>query len=182
MKHYMKLNPVPFENIYNGLKTIELRLNDEKRKLIKINDIIVFQHIEDKKKSISVKVIGLHHFSSFSELYSTLPLLKCGYTQENIQAAKAEDMLEYYSTEQQAKYGVLGIEFEVINKIALKQIDKTYIEECVSVIRNSFETVADEFNITKENAPKYVAFATNCERLETQLNDCLLYTSPSPRD
>ena len=53
----------------------------------------------------------------------------------------------------------------------IKQIDKTYIEECVRVIRNSFETVADEFNITKENAPKYVAFATDCERLETQLNE-----------
>lgn len=32
----------------------------------------------------------------------------------------------------------------------IKQIDQTYIEECVSVIRNSFETVADEFNITKK--------------------------------
>lgn len=53
----------------------------------------------------------------------------------------------------------------------IKQIDQAYIEECVSVIRNSFETVADEFNITKENTPKYVAFATDCGRLETQINE-----------
>ncbi len=117
MKHYMKLNPVPFENIYNGLKTIELRLNDEKRKKIKVDDILIFQHTSDNKKSITAKVKVLHHFRSFDELYSNLPLLKCGYTQDNVNTAKAEDMLKYYSTEQQAKYGVLGMEFEVINKI-----------------------------------------------------------------
>ncbi|MBB1548964.1 MAG: DUF3850 domain-containing protein [Clostridiales bacterium] len=31
MKHEMKLNNEPFERIKNGTKTIELRLNDEKR-------------------------------------------------------------------------------------------------------------------------------------------------------
>ena len=40
MKHEMKLNNGPFERIKNGTKTIELRLNDEKRKLLKIKDLI----------------------------------------------------------------------------------------------------------------------------------------------
>ena len=34
----MKLWPNPFRKIKEGIKTIELRLNDEKRQLIKIND------------------------------------------------------------------------------------------------------------------------------------------------
>ena len=34
MKHEMKLNVEPFDKIKNGKKTIELRLNDEKRQLI----------------------------------------------------------------------------------------------------------------------------------------------------
>ena len=34
MKHEMKLNNGPFEQIKNGTKTIELRLYDEKRKLL----------------------------------------------------------------------------------------------------------------------------------------------------
>ena len=38
--HEMKLNNGPFESIKNGTKTIELRLNDEKRQLLKVNDII----------------------------------------------------------------------------------------------------------------------------------------------
>lgn len=37
MKHEIKLNNGPFELIKNGTKTIELRLNDEKRQLLKIN-------------------------------------------------------------------------------------------------------------------------------------------------
>lgn len=53
----------------------------------------------------------------------------------------------------------------------IKQIDKAHINECAEVICCSFKTVADEFNITKENAPKYVAFATDSEKLKTQLNE-----------
>lgn len=111
----MALNAAPFDNIYQRIKTIELRLNDDKRKIIRVNDTIVFHHKDDNQKSIAVKVIKLHHFNSFDELYSSLPLLKCGYTQDNINTAKADDMLEYYSKEQETKYGVLGIEFERID-------------------------------------------------------------------
>lgn len=53
----------------------------------------------------------------------------------------------------------------------IKQIDKTHIGECVETIKNSFKTVANEFNITKENAPKYVAFSTDSEKLEKQFDD-----------
>lgn len=37
MKHEIKLNNGQFERIKNGTKPIELRLNDEKRQLLKIN-------------------------------------------------------------------------------------------------------------------------------------------------
>lgn len=42
MIHQMKLVDAPFELIRSGQKTIELRLNDEKRQIIKIGDFIVF--------------------------------------------------------------------------------------------------------------------------------------------
>ncbi len=42
MKHNMNLNDSPFNRIKNGTKTIELRLNDEKRQLLKENDFIEF--------------------------------------------------------------------------------------------------------------------------------------------
>ena len=40
--HEMRLNNGPFELIKNGTKTIEIRLNDEKRSLIKEGDIIAY--------------------------------------------------------------------------------------------------------------------------------------------
>ena len=51
----------------------------------------------------------------------------------------------------------------------IKEIGKNEIPECVSVIRKSFQTVADEFGFTPENAPRFTAFATTEEWLGYQL-------------
>ncbi|MDE5858956.1 MAG: GNAT family N-acetyltransferase [Oscillospiraceae bacterium] len=47
----------------------------------------------------------------------------------------------------------------------IKQITKENIPECVKVIRESFLTVAEEFSITPENAPRFTAFAVTDDRL-----------------
>lgn len=113
MTHQMRLADAPFEKIRNGQKTIELRLNDEKRQIINIGDFIVFTHTESKQQ-IKAKVINLHRFDSFADLYQGLPLYKCGYTKETIRSAKPEDMDQYYSRDKQQKYGVIGIEIKVL--------------------------------------------------------------------
>lgn len=107
----MKLNPVPYELIMNGQKTIELRLFDEKRQQIKKGDTIIFSNVSTNKTFLA-KVVKLHRFSNFEELYKSLPLLQCGYTEENVDKAMPSDMERYYSIEQQKKYGVVGIEIE----------------------------------------------------------------------
>ncbi len=50
----------------------------------------------------------------------------------------------------------------------IKEIAKEEIGECVELIRISFATVAKEFHITEENAPRYGGFATTEERLLSQ--------------
>lgn len=47
----------------------------------------------------------------------------------------------------------------------IRKVSKKDLEECVSVIRSSFRTVADELGFTEENAPRFTAFATTGERL-----------------
>ncbi len=42
MRHEMKLNNSPFVSIKNKTKTIELRLNDDKRQKINVGDEIEF--------------------------------------------------------------------------------------------------------------------------------------------
>ena len=113
MKHVMKLHSAPFEMIRSGRKTIELRLYDEKRRLISIGDEIEFVSPSDSTVSLNCRVIALHKFDSFEDLYESLPLLKCGYTENDILTASPNDMAIYYSKEEQKKYGVIGIEIEL---------------------------------------------------------------------
>ena len=107
--HEMKLQPSPFEKIKNGTKTIGLRLYDEKRQQLREGDIIVFTNTVSGEK-IRATVKKLHRFDSFAALYRTLPLPQCGYTAEDVAAADPSDMGQYYSAEEQKKYGVVGIE------------------------------------------------------------------------
>lgn len=51
----------------------------------------------------------------------------------------------------------------------IRAIEKGEIPACVCVIRESFRTVAEEFEFTKENAPRFTAFAVTEERLLYQL-------------
>ena len=117
MQHIMRLNPSPFAMIESREKTIELRLNDEKRRLINVGDEITFINTEDNRKTLKTEIVNIYKFKSFEELYAVLPLLilKCGYTKEDVKTASPEDMLAYYSAKQQEKYGVLGIEIKVIS-------------------------------------------------------------------
>ena len=84
----------PFEKIKNGIKTVELRLNDEKRQKIAVGDIIVFTHTETKE-TVSAKVVALHKFPDFEALYKALPLEKCGYAESELSTAHHTDMEEY---------------------------------------------------------------------------------------
>ncbi len=107
--HEMKLCASPFEKIKSGAKNIELRLFDEKRQKIKTGDDVIFTNsVNGEKMRTTVK--KLHRFDSFEELYKNLPLLQCGYTLEDIDTAHPSDMEQYYSAEEQKKYGVVGIE------------------------------------------------------------------------
>ena len=100
-----------FEKIKSKSKTIELRLNDEKRALIEIGDIIEFNDTSSGEK-IRCNVVNLFRYADFETLYQNHNKLSIGY-QEN-ETADPADMLSYYSEENIKKYGVLGIEISVI--------------------------------------------------------------------
>lgn len=108
MLHKMKLRLSPFEKIKNGSKTIELRLYDEKRQKVQVGDFIEFTCLDDEKLRLQTRVTALHRFTSFAELYASLPKEKLGY--KSTDTPDPNHMDEYYSREDQEKYGVLGIE------------------------------------------------------------------------
>ena len=122
MIYYMNLVPTAFVKIADGNKTIELRLNYEKRQRINVEDTIVFNCL-GAKDIITAQVSGLHKFSNFKELYNALPLEKCGYIFAELDTAHYTDMEQYYTKEQIEKYSALGIElFNVSSICDIKEI------------------------------------------------------------
>ena len=109
--HYMKLWDAPFNAIKSGCKTIEMRLNDEKRSTIKINDVIIFTNISTGDK-IKTKVENLYKYKTFKELYNNHDKISIGYKID--ETASFEDMYNYYSKEDIDKYGTVGIVVRVV--------------------------------------------------------------------
>lgn len=113
MTHEMKLQPKYFEYILNGTKRIELRLNDEKRQLIKIGDTIQFVKEPELQTTFEAKVVGLLNYSSFTELFKDFDisvLADSSMTKDEL----INVLQEFYTPEKQEKYGVLGIKLELI--------------------------------------------------------------------
>ena len=108
----MHLADEPFSQIYNGTKTVEVRLFDEKRKSIRIGDTIIFSRCESTGDLIRTQVVALHSASSFEKLFSTVEMReKAGFKNMTADAA-IEIMHRFYTKEQEREYGVLGIEIK----------------------------------------------------------------------
>ena len=52
----------------------------------------------------------------------------------------------------------------------IREVKRDELFACADLIRKSFQTVADEFGFTEENAPRFTAFATTEERLKWHLD------------
>ena len=68
MIYEMKLKKEYFDKIQRGEKIYEVRLNDEKRKLIDIGDIVVFKQDDDLQNTLQCIVEDLIYFNSFKTI------------------------------------------------------------------------------------------------------------------
>lgn len=100
----MKLRPKPFAQIAAGQKDLELRLWDQKRQQLRPGDTIRFCCEE---QTLCTRVVALHRFADFQQLLRTFPPRRCGITHPR-------EMEAYYSAAEQAQYGVVAIELELI--------------------------------------------------------------------
>ncbi len=108
----MKLMTKYFDYIKYGSKRIELRLNDEKRKNIKIGDEIIFEELIDNPRYLKTRVIDLYYENSFNDLIEKYNIElfadKYVYKEELIKILN-----DIYSQEEQEKYGIVGIRIEL---------------------------------------------------------------------
>ncbi|MEK4511964.1 ASCH domain-containing protein [Paenibacillus sp. FSL K6-2524] len=113
MKHTMSLFNEPFEAIKSGAKTVEIRLNDEKRRLIQVGDNIEFFKLPDKQDRIEVLIEQLMVFKTFEEMYNTLSFKDFGCEGRSMQEM-IDGTYEIYTPEQEDKWGTLGIRIRLI--------------------------------------------------------------------
>ena len=110
MTHYMKLWDDSFQAIKEGWKTVEMRLNDEKRSAVKIDDIIEFTNTTTQEK-MRCRVTNIYRYPDFAELYRNHSKRSIGYKED--EKADPDDMLLYYTKEDIKKYGVVGLEVSI---------------------------------------------------------------------
>ena len=142
MHHEMSLRPGPFAKIADGSKRYELRLHDEKRRLISVGDTITFTCTADERR-VQVRVTGLLPYPDFAALYAALPMTECGYAPG--QVADHRDMEAYYPPEKQATYGVLAIQVERIRlligelpgEFAVRELSTADVPEMLRVARSN---------------------------------------------
>ncbi|MCM1439801.1 MAG: ASCH domain-containing protein [Roseburia sp.] len=156
----MRLAAEPFEKIGREEKTVEIRLYDEKRRKIKVDDKIVFRLLSDESNVIIVDVKALHRFNTFQELFSSDLFSKTGCGEMTIDSA-TEYMYKFYSREQEKQFGVLGIEISMDEELTLVYgILKEEYKDC-DISDDDIMQFAQQLN-------DYV-FVENCD-----LNDILI--------
>ena len=104
-----------FEIIKNGTKHIEVRLNDEKRRKLKIGDKLTFLRRPNDDSSIDALVKNLKVYKNFEELvkdYDIKDMYLENYTKEEF----LKLLERFYTIEEQEKYGVVAIDFEKYEK------------------------------------------------------------------
>lgn len=107
--HSLRLHLAPFNKIKAGLKTIESRLNDDKRRDYKIGDTLLFT-CRDTGEVLTATITNLHHFPTFSEMFNSVPSEKYGNEQPD---SLLEEIEQFYSQNDQIQWGVVGIEFKI---------------------------------------------------------------------
>lgn len=107
MTHQLKLRDNPYLCIKDGTKIIEIRLYDQKRRLINVWDIIEFSNQDTQSNEIITKSVWwLLIYSSFNDLVADFPV-------EYFGNRSREELLNllysFYSKEDETSLWVLGI-------------------------------------------------------------------------
>lgn len=138
MKYSMSIYSIPFKQIKEGKRKIDMRLWDEKRQQLKLNDLIEFVDSKTNEKLLC-KVKGLLIFNSFDELIDAVPLEMFGsYTDKNEIKIRVRRL---YAHQNIADYQVVGIFIELLEILTLeKDRDSKYLSLGDELVRFNFVT------------------------------------------
>ncbi len=110
MRYEMHLNKIPFNQIVEGRKSIEVRLNDSKRKALNIGDEILFVSRENEDKTILKTVVDLRLYPNFAEMANNEDCVACGFDKGYSAQEVVDCYHAFYTAEEEQKFGVVAIE------------------------------------------------------------------------
>ena len=111
--HILNLSPIYYDLIKSGEKTLEGRLNDEKRKAFKIGDKITFFKEPEKIETMTAIILDKYIFNNFDEMAEKLEKSDLGFANKTTQ-----EMVNVYRTiytiEDEKKFGVVIFKIKVL--------------------------------------------------------------------
>lgn len=107
--HRMQLQPLPFGQIQAGAKRIEIRLFDEKRRAMKIGDMVEFYHAQNNDQICIKKIIAITQAASLLSLFQAVSLTAAGWPEGTTSEKAASDMRKYYSIEEEMRWGAVAL-------------------------------------------------------------------------
>lgn len=102
-----------FEVVKYGTKNVEVRVNDEKRRKLKIGDNITFLKRPDDIEKMDAVIEDLVYYKDFNDLvldYTMDELYLKDYSKEDF----INLLKRFYSDDEINKYGVVAIKFKII--------------------------------------------------------------------
>ena len=108
----MHLESEIYNLVNNNIKDIEIRINDEKRRKLKIGDIITIIN-RGNNDTFKVKITNLEYFSSFNDCINNYDLKRL-YNDKITKEELLNLLYKFYTKEEENKYGVVAIIFKKI--------------------------------------------------------------------
>ena len=113
MEMIVHLDSDIFDIVDKGIKTVEGRINDEKRRQLHIGDKLIFLKRPLENEKIEAIVEDLKYYSNFKDMvkdYRIEELYLDGYSKDDY----LNLLKKFYSDEEQELYGVVAIIFKKI--------------------------------------------------------------------
>lgn len=115
MEMKVHLHPDVYEIVKQGSKNVEARVNDEKRRKLKVGDTLIFLKRPLEEEYCIAKVTNLKYFDTFKDMGKYYDFKRL-YLEDYTMDMWLKELSRFYSDEEIKKYGVVAIEFELEKK------------------------------------------------------------------
>lgn len=113
MEMTVHLHPEVFDIVNDGVKDVEIRVNDSKRRQLKVGDTLLFLKRPDDIERKRALITNLIYFDNFNDVCFYYSMERI-YLKDTSKEEYINLMKKFYSDDEVNKYGVVAIEFKLL--------------------------------------------------------------------